>query len=63
MARFPIEATTIGDLADRHAPLSEADAIVFPDSRTTYPELARLSTEFARMLGGAGVRAGTRSGS
>jgi fatty-acyl-CoA synthase len=62
MGRFPIEATTIGELADRHAQTSDADAIVFPDSRTTYPELSRLSTEFARALRGAGVRPGDKVG-
>jgi fatty-acyl-CoA synthase len=62
MQRPWIEVTTIGDLVDRQASQSSAEALVFPDSRTTYPELAELSDRFARSLLGAGVRPGDKVG-
>ena len=36
-------------------PTSDGDAIVFPDERVTFPELAALSDRFARSLRGLGV--------
>ena len=56
MQRVFAEATTIGDLVDRAAATSDGDAIVFPDERVTFPELAALSDRFARSLRGLGVR-------
>jgi fatty-acyl-CoA synthase len=60
--RVWIEVTTIGDLVDRQASRSDADAIVFPDSRTTFPELAELSDHFARGLMAAGIGPGDKVG-
>jgi len=60
--RLWIEVTTIGDLIDRQGSLSDAEALVFPDSRTTYPELAALSDRVARSLRGAGVGPGDKVG-
>ena len=54
MPRVFVEATTIGDLVDRAAATSDGDAIVFPDERVTFPELAALSDRFARSLRGLG---------
>jgi acyl-CoA synthetase (AMP-forming)/AMP-acid ligase II len=52
-----INVTTIGDLlltgADRYP---DTDALVFPDSRLTYGELARRALELARGLRALGVR-------
>ena len=50
-----IEATTVGDLVDRAAAESDGDAVVFPDERVTFPELAALTDRFARSLRGLGV--------
>ena len=61
--RVWIEVTTIGDLVDRQAERSGADAIVFPDSRTTFPELADLSDQMARALRARASGPATRSGS
>ncbi|HEY4279621.1 MAG TPA: AMP-binding protein [Conexibacter sp.] len=55
-----IEVTTVGDLVDRAASETTADAVVFPDERVTYPELAEQSTRFARSLRGLGVEAGDK---
>ncbi len=55
MQRVFVEATTIGDLVDRAAAESDGDAIVFPDERVTFPELAALTDRFARSLRGLGV--------
>ncbi len=55
MQRIFAEATTIGDLVDRAAATSDGDAIVFPEERVTFPELAALSDRFARSLRGLGV--------
>ena len=63
MQRVFAEATTIGDLVDRAAATSDGDAIVFPDSRVTYPELRGSSDRFARSLRGRACGRGTRSGS
>lgn len=57
-----IEATTIGDLIDRAATRSDADAIVFPDTRVNWPELSRRSDDYARSLAGLGVRSGSTVG-
>ena len=50
MPRTFIEATTVGDLVDRAASESSGDAIIFPDERVTFPELAALTDRFARSL-------------
>src|SRR4051794_64930 len=55
-----VQATTIGDLVDRAAAESEGEAVVFPQQRVSYPELARLSDGFARSLRGLGVEPGDK---
>jgi fatty-acyl-CoA synthase len=57
-----IEVTPVGDLLDRAASRTERDAIVFPDTRATYPDLAELTTRAARSLYGLGVRGGDKVG-
>ena len=57
-----IEATTIGDLVDRAASMSDGDAVVFPDVRVTYPELSVLTNRFARSLRALGVGPGDKVG-
>ena len=57
-----IEATTIGDLIDRAAKGSDGDAIVFPETRVTWPELSRLTDDAARSLHGLGVGPGSAVG-
>ncbi|GAA0935489.1 class I adenylate-forming enzyme family protein [Pseudonocardia zijingensis] len=62
MARW-IEATTLGDLLDRRATeRPDADAVVFPDARASYAELAARAQRFARRLAGFGVGPGDRVG-
>jgi fatty-acyl-CoA synthase len=56
-----IEATTLGDLLDRRA-ASGAPAVVFPDVRVTYGELAQRSDHFARALRALGVGRGDKVG-
>ena len=59
----PIGATTLGDLllraADNHP---DSDAIVFPECRQSYAELAERAYQRARGLQGLGVRAGDHVG-
>jgi fatty-acyl-CoA synthase len=50
-----INVTTIGDLVDRRASETEADAVVFPSSRATYPELGVLTDRWARALLALGI--------
>jgi fatty-acyl-CoA synthase len=57
-----IEVMTIGDLVDRAADRSSADAVVFPEERVTYPELSARATECAGSLQGLGVGAGDKVG-
>jgi fatty-acyl-CoA synthase len=58
-----ISATTLGDLLDRRAAARpDADAVVFPDGRRTYAELAARAQRIARGLLGLGVRSGDRVG-
>jgi fatty-acyl-CoA synthase len=57
-----IEATTVGDLLHRTASRSERDALVFPESRVTYPELAEQADRYARALLELGVGAGDKVG-
>jgi fatty-acyl-CoA synthase len=54
------EATTLGDLLLKAAP--EADAVVFPEERWTFGELAERARTFARGLIGLGIEAGDRVG-
>jgi len=57
------EAVTIGDLLLRTAAdAPERDALVFPDERLTYGELAASARRIARGLIGAGLRPGERVG-
>ena len=55
-----IDATTLGELVDR-AP-RERDALVFPDVRLTYGELADRTDATARSLYALGIRAGDKVG-
>jgi fatty-acyl-CoA synthase len=55
-----ISVTTIGDLVDRQANRSQRDALVMPGVRLTYPELARLTDDFATRLLGLGVGPGDK---
>ena len=58
-----IEVTTVGHLVDRAAERRpDDDAVVFPDTRTTYGELARLTEATARSFVGLGVEAGDKVG-
>ncbi len=57
-----IEATTIGDLVDAAADRSDAEAIVLPDARVTWPELSALGDRFARSLCSLGVERGNKVG-
>jgi fatty-acyl-CoA synthase len=55
------EAATIGDLLLRTAASApERDALIFPDQRLSYGELAASARRVARALIGAGVRPGDR---
>src|SRR4051794_33966594 len=54
------EATTLGDLLLKASP--DADAVVFPEGRWTFAELADRARTFARALIGLGVEAGDRVG-
>jgi fatty-acyl-CoA synthase len=55
------EAATIGDLLLRTAASApERDALIFPDERLSYAELAGSARRVARALIGAGVRPGDR---
>jgi fatty-acyl-CoA synthase len=57
-----IEATTIGDLLDRAASETDGDAVVFPDERATYTELAARSDQCARSLLALGIGPGDKVG-
>jgi fatty-acyl-CoA synthase len=62
-ARRWIEATTIGDLLDRRAAVAaSSQAVVFPDERATFGELADRAQTFARGLIALGVERGDRVG-
>jgi fatty-acyl-CoA synthase len=60
--RMWIEATTVGDLVDRAAAESSGDAVVLPDERATYSELAALTDRCARSLLALGVGPGDKVG-
>jgi fatty-acyl-CoA synthase len=63
MVNAYLEATTLGHLVDRQAQASpEREALVFPDARLTYAQLARETDAFARALAGLGVQAGDKVG-
>lgn len=58
-----IEGTTVGHLVDRAAARGpDHDAVVFPDTRNTYGELARLTDAMARSFAGLGVESGDKVG-
>jgi fatty-acyl-CoA synthase len=57
-----ISVTTVGDVVDARAAISERTAIVFPDIRLTYPELSELTDRYARALRSLGVTAGAKVG-
>lgn len=57
-----ISVTSVGDLIDRTAARFSHEAVVFPERRLTYPELAELSTRYARSLFALGVRPGAKVG-
>jgi fatty-acyl-CoA synthase len=58
-----IEATTMGHLLDRQAEATpDREALVFPDARLTYAQLAERTDAFARSLLGLGVEAGETVG-
>ena len=58
-----IEGTTVGHLLDRAAERSpDHVAVVFPDTRTTYGELSRLTDATARSLAGLGIGRGDKVG-
>jgi fatty-acyl-CoA synthase len=58
-----IQVTTVGHLVDRAAELAgDRDAVVFPETRTTYRELADLSDRLARSFIGLGVEHGDKVG-
>jgi fatty-acyl-CoA synthase len=58
-----VEATTLGHLVDRQAAATpEREALVFPDARLTYAQLAERSDAFARVLLGLGVVPGDKVG-
>jgi fatty-acyl-CoA synthase len=57
------EAVTIGDLLLRQAERTpDADALIFPDERVSYAELAARARRIARGLIGAGLQPGDRVG-
>ena len=63
MVNAHVEATTLGHLVDRQAAATpEREALVFPDARLTYAQLAERSDAFARALAGLGVSAGDKVG-
>ncbi len=58
-----IEGTTVGHLLDRAAERSpDDDAVVFPDTRTSYGELSRLTDAMARSFVGLGIESGDKVG-
>ncbi|MDN5914360.1 MAG: AMP-binding protein [Pseudonocardia sp.] len=58
-----IEVSTLGDLVDRRAvEHPDGEALVFPDRRASYPELAGRAQELAQGLAGLGVGRGDRVG-
>ena len=58
-----INVTTLGDLIDqRAAEHRNAEAVVFPDERFTYAELARRAQKFSKGLLALGVEPGDRVG-
>src|SRR5579884_2064163 len=57
------EAITLGDLLLRAAARRpEADAVVFPDERLSYGQLASRASELARSLIGLGIQPGEKVG-
>src|SRR5262245_27368405 len=63
MVVYYLEATTLGHLVDRQAAATpEREALVFPDARLTYGQLAERTDAFARALAGLGVTQGDKVG-
>src|SRR3954453_4893038 len=63
MVNAYLEATTLGHVVDRQAQATpEREALVFPDARLTYAQLAEQTDAFARALLGLGVQAGDTVG-
>jgi fatty-acyl-CoA synthase len=61
MVNAYLDATTLGHLVDRQAQATpDREALVFPDARLTYGQLAEQTDAFARALAGLGVRAGEK---
>jgi fatty-acyl-CoA synthase len=60
--RLWAEAITIGDLVDRAAAEGEGDALIFPDGRAGYSELAQAADEWACALRVLGVEPGDKVG-
>lgn len=50
-----VSAMSLGDMFDQTAQSFTGDALVMPDERITYPDLAELSNRYARALMGLGV--------
>lgn len=55
-------AMTIGDMFDQTAESCPGEAVVFPDKRITYPELAELTNRYARSLMALGVERNDKVG-
>jgi fatty-acyl-CoA synthase len=61
MVNAYLEATTLGHVVDRQAQATpDREALVFPDARVTYGQLAGQTDAFARALLGLGVQAGDK---
>lgn len=56
------QVTTVGDLLDSRAEISDRDALVMPGVRFTYPELSAETDRFAAGLRGLGVEPGDKVG-
>lgn len=57
-----VSAMTLGDMFDQTAESCLGDAVVFPNERITYPELAELSNRYAKALIGLGIERNDKVG-